>query len=67
MHVIYRRINDDYLDPTVFRPESVLGIPGVFGLLALANVAAAGALFTLEPAYAQRCRAWLGRSGNKPA
>jgi uncharacterized membrane protein YciS (DUF1049 family) len=44
-----------------------LGIPGVFGLLALANVAAAGALFTLEPAYAQRCRAWLGRSGSKPA
>jgi MFS family permease len=43
-----------------------LGIPGVFGLLALANVAAAGALFTLEPAYAQRCRAWLGRSASRP-
>ena len=27
--VIYRRIDDDFLDPLVFRPESLLGIPGV--------------------------------------
>lgn len=28
--VIYRRIDDDFLDPMTFRPESVLGIPGIF-------------------------------------
>ena len=27
--VIYRRIDDDFLDPQAFRPESLLGIPGV--------------------------------------
>ena len=30
VHVIYRRINDDFLDPTVFRPESTLGVAGLF-------------------------------------
>jgi len=28
--VIYRRIDDDFLDPVVFRPDSVLGCPGLF-------------------------------------
>jgi len=28
--VIYRRIDDDFLDPLVFRPDSMLGIPGLF-------------------------------------
>ncbi len=28
--VIYRRIDDDYLDPLVFRPDSSLGVPGLF-------------------------------------
>ena len=28
--VIYRRIDDDFLDPRAFRPDSVLGVPGVF-------------------------------------
>ena len=27
--VIYRRVDDDYLDPKVFRPESLLGVPGL--------------------------------------
>ncbi len=29
VHTIYRRIDDDYLDPRVSRPDSLLGIPGV--------------------------------------
>lgn len=29
--VIYRRIDDDYLDPLTFRPDSMLGVPGLFG------------------------------------
>ena len=28
--VIYRRIDDDYIDPLAFRPDSLLGIPGLF-------------------------------------
>ncbi|MCZ3133199.1 circularly permuted type 2 ATP-grasp protein, partial [Acinetobacter baumannii] len=27
--VIYRRIDDDFLDPLVFRPDSLLGVPGL--------------------------------------
>ena len=43
VHVIYRRVNDDYLDPTVFRPESVLGVPGLFGAYRAGRVALANA------------------------
>ncbi len=40
--VIYRRIDDDFLDPSVFRPDSMLGVPGIVhayrsGHVALAN------------------------------
>lgn len=40
--VIYRRIGEDFLDPQVFRPESLLGVPGLMeayrsGKVALAN------------------------------
>ncbi len=28
--VIYRRIDDEYLDPLAFRPDSLLGVPGLF-------------------------------------
>lgn len=45
--VIYRRIDDDFLDPQVFRPESQIGVPGLFdvyraGRVALANTPGAG-------------------------
>jgi uncharacterized circularly permuted ATP-grasp superfamily protein len=47
VHVIYRRIDDDFLDPLVFRPDSVLGVPGLMeayraGNVALANAPGAG-------------------------
>jgi uncharacterized circularly permuted ATP-grasp superfamily protein len=47
VHVIYRRINDEYLDPTVFREDSLLGVPGLFGAyragrVTLANAPGAG-------------------------
>jgi uncharacterized circularly permuted ATP-grasp superfamily protein len=29
--VIYRRIDDDFLDPLAFRKDSMLGVPGLFG------------------------------------
>jgi uncharacterized circularly permuted ATP-grasp superfamily protein len=45
--VIYRRIEDDFLDPTVFRADSVLGVPGLMevyqaGRVALANAPGSG-------------------------
>lgn len=36
---IYRRISDEYLDPTAFLPESLIGIPGVMGAYRAGNVA----------------------------
>ena len=37
--VIYRRIDDDYLDPLAFRPESLLGVPGLIAAYRAGNVA----------------------------
>ncbi|MBP8233797.1 MAG: circularly permuted type 2 ATP-grasp protein, partial [Rhizorhabdus sp.] len=37
--VIYRRIDDDYLDPLVFRPDSLLGVPGIVAAYMAGNVA----------------------------
>lgn len=38
VHVIYRRIDDDYLDPIHFRPDSLLGIPGILNAARSNNV-----------------------------
>jgi uncharacterized circularly permuted ATP-grasp superfamily protein len=45
--VIYRRIDDDFIDPLVFHPDSMLGVPGLFeayrnGRVALANAPGTG-------------------------
>jgi len=37
--VIYRRVDDDFLDPLVFRPDSVLGVAGVINAWRAGNVA----------------------------
>ena len=41
--VIYRRIDDDFLDPTVFRKDSMLGVPGLIDVLRQGRVAIANA------------------------
>ena len=41
--VIYRRIDDDFLDPTCFRADSLLGVPGLMEAYKLGNVALANA------------------------
>ena len=46
IHVIYRRINDDFLDPEVFRPDSMLGVPGLFNAYRKGNVNLANAVGT---------------------
>ncbi|HEV2556995.1 MAG TPA: circularly permuted type 2 ATP-grasp protein [Microvirga sp.] len=44
--VIYRRIDDEYLDPLVFRPDSVLGVPGLMSAYQAGNVTLANAVGT---------------------
>ena len=46
VHVIYRRINDDFLDPEAFRPDSMLGVPGLFAAYRKGNVSLANAVGT---------------------
>lgn len=41
--VIYRRIDDDFLDPKCFRPDSMLGVPGIMDVYRAGNVALANA------------------------
>lgn len=44
--VIYRRVDDDYLDPLVFRPDSKLGVAGLINAYRKGNVALANAIGT---------------------
>ena len=44
--VIYRRVDDDFLDPLAFRPDSVLGVAGLLGAVRSGNVALANAIGT---------------------
>jgi uncharacterized circularly permuted ATP-grasp superfamily protein len=41
--VLYRRIDDDFLDPLAFRPDSRLGVPGLLAAYRAGNVALANA------------------------
>jgi uncharacterized circularly permuted ATP-grasp superfamily protein len=57
--VLYRRIDDDFIDPEVFRPDSMLGVPGIIevykaGRIAMANAPGTGiaddkAVYTYVP------------------
>ena len=44
--VIYRRVDDDFVDPLAFRPESTLGVAGLFDAYRSGNVTLANALGT---------------------
>jgi uncharacterized circularly permuted ATP-grasp superfamily protein len=46
VHVIYRRVDDDFLDPTVFNPNSALGVPGLINAYRMGNVIIANAVGT---------------------
>jgi uncharacterized circularly permuted ATP-grasp superfamily protein len=46
LDVIYRRLDDDFLDPLCFRPESSLGVAGLMNAIRLGNVALANAVGT---------------------
>ncbi|MCB9942541.1 MAG: circularly permuted type 2 ATP-grasp protein [Geminicoccaceae bacterium] len=67
--IIYKRVDDDFLDPLVFRPDSMLGVPGLFhaykaGNVTLANAVGAGiaddkAIYTYVP---EMVRFYLGEA-----
>ena len=44
--VIYRRVDDDFIDPLIFREDSALGVPGLFNAYRAGNVVIANALGT---------------------
>jgi uncharacterized circularly permuted ATP-grasp superfamily protein len=44
--VIYRRIDDDFLDPLTFRSDSMLGVPGLMEAIRAGNVSLANAIGT---------------------
>src|SRR5579863_3116871 len=44
--VIYRRVDDDFLDPLVFNPDSMLGVAGIMGAYRKGNVAIVNAIGT---------------------
>ncbi len=46
VHVIYRRVDDDYLDPLAFRRDSMLGVPGLFSAYRKGRVTLANAIGT---------------------
>jgi uncharacterized circularly permuted ATP-grasp superfamily protein len=46
VHVIYRRVDDDFLDPQAFRAESMIGVPGLFAAYRAGRVTLANAIGT---------------------
>lgn len=42
--VIYRRVDDEFIDPLVFKPESILGVPGLYWAYRKGNVAIINAM-----------------------
>jgi uncharacterized circularly permuted ATP-grasp superfamily protein len=46
VHTIYRRLDDDFIDPLEFRPDSVLGVPGLVRAYRAGTVAIANAIGT---------------------
>ena len=46
IHIIYRRVDDDFLDPLAFRKDSMLGVPGLFSAYRAGRVTLANAIGT---------------------
>ena len=67
--VIYRRIDDDFLDPLVFRPDSMLGVPGLLtayraGRITIANAIGTGVADdkSIYPYVPDMIKFYLGQS-----
>jgi uncharacterized circularly permuted ATP-grasp superfamily protein len=66
--VIYRRIDDDFLDPLVFRPDSMLGVPGLLTAYRAGSITIANAIGTgvaddksIYPYVPEMIRFYLGQ------
>jgi uncharacterized circularly permuted ATP-grasp superfamily protein len=66
--VIYRRIDDDFLDPLAFRPDSALGVPGLLAAYRAGRVTVANAIGTgiaddksIYPHVPEMIRFYLGQ------
>jgi uncharacterized circularly permuted ATP-grasp superfamily protein len=46
IHVIYRRVDDEFIDPLLFRQDSLLGVPGLINAYRKGNVAIVNAVGT---------------------
>ncbi len=46
VHVLYRRVDDDFLDPRAFRDDSMIGVPGLFAAYRAGRVTLANAIGT---------------------
>jgi uncharacterized circularly permuted ATP-grasp superfamily protein len=46
VHVLYRRVDDDFLDPSAFRHDSMIGVPGLFAAYRAGRVTLANAIGT---------------------
>src|SRR5476649_2731999 len=67
--VIYRRIDDDFMDPLVFRPDSMLGLPGLLTAYRAGHITIANAIGTgvaddksIYPYVPEMIRFYLGQS-----
>jgi uncharacterized circularly permuted ATP-grasp superfamily protein len=67
--VIYRRIDDDFLDPLAFRPDSMLGVPGLLtayraGRITIANAIGTGVADdkSIYPFVPEMIRFYLGQA-----
>ncbi len=67
--VIYRRIDDDFLDPLVFRPDSMLGVPGLLAAYRAGRITIANAIGTgvaddksIYPFVPEMIRFYLGET-----
>jgi uncharacterized circularly permuted ATP-grasp superfamily protein len=69
VHTIYRRLDDDFIDPLEFRPDSLLGVPGLVRAYRAGTVAIANAIGTgvaddkaVYPHVPEMIRFYLGES-----
>lgn len=67
--VVYRRLDDDFLDPLSFRPDSTLGVPGLLTVYRAGHVTIANAIGTgvaddksIYPYVPEMIRFYLGES-----
>ena len=65
--VVYRRVDDDFMDPLAFRADSALGVPGLLSVIRSGRVALANALGTRRLSSSTTNRPSSSRTRSVPA